>query len=727
MAKNFIFENDDELLKQGYTKEQVREIQEGVAQNVDVSIYLNKLYIPIQMRQIRLGLEENLPVELYASLEYDSFQMEEIRKGLRDGIDVEVYLSNTIPFDKMREIRLGLKKGIELIPYLDYAANFIKEIRLALEQGIDIIPFIDDGYDIEQLPYIRDALKRKIDISKYIKKEFCGPAIREVMLGLMGNQDVSLYAKNSYSWQQMREIRLGIKNRVNIEKYNNTFYNWKQMRQVRLGLEVGLDVSSYNKYMYTAKEMEIKRNRLLLKSRNNKPTYLDESEDLVIKISADEMKAWVKILHAGKNYTKEDIILELNENGIVEGISEKGIQKLIKTKGNDEFIAIANGTKPVDGTDGWYEFYFDVENKITPKLLPDGSVDYQQGRWYQATKQGETLAYYHIATNGIDGKTVMGRTIFAKSGKEKGELMLSGCELEDDNQTYVATTSGKVELKGSKLSVINTLELDMVTFSTGNVDFEGNVYVKGNVGSGSTIKAKGDVVIGGCVESATIISEGNIEIRLGVNAPEKGYIEAGGSIAAKYFENAVIKSKKDIHANYILNCDVECDGQIIIDGSKGTITGGETYARFGIVTGNLGNSIRVQTKISAGVNERILDSLLEKNNKIKEIRNELLMLYNAFEDMNEKYSVIEKANSELYNKVHKSIIIYEKRLTKILDEKDKIEKVIEATKDAKIVVKGILNEGVIFNINGSVWEATEQRNVIVENSFTNVNIISSKK
>ena len=89
MKRDILFENDEELLKQGYTKEQIKEIQIGVAQNLDISVYLNKQYMSVQMRQIRLGLQEDLPVHLYANLDYDCFQMEEIRKGFEaKGIEI---------------------------------------------------------------------------------------------------------------------------------------------------------------------------------------------------------------------------------------------------------------------------------------------------------------------------------------------------------------------------------------------------------------------------------------------------------------------------------------------------------------------------------------------------------------------------------------------------------------------------------------------------------------
>ena len=451
MKNNILTDKGKNLIEQGYTKAQVREIEEGLAQKLDISIYADKSFMALQMRQIRLGLMENLPIEKYASIEYDWFQMEEIRKGLLNGVDVNVYASKDIPYDKMREIRRGLEEDIDMLQYMMYPANMMTQIRKSLELRIDIIPYIEAGYDIEQIEVIREAHHKQIKIEEYVTTEFIGPAIREIMLGLEAMQNVKLYARPDYTWQQMREVRLGLKNRIDVDVYNDSFYNWKQMRQIRLGLETGLDVTRYSSYMYTAKEMSKIRNRMLLVDDGKNEMYIEESDDIVIRISADEMKAQVKILHAGRHYTRDDIVLELAEHGICEGINEGSIKRLITHKGDDEYVTVAKGIAPVDGRDGWYEFYFDIENKRQQKLLPDGSVDYQQQEWYQSTKANEKIAYYHEATAGTNGKTVTGKELLSKKGKEKAALLLEGCTLLEDNKTYIADTAGRVELKGDKL------------------------------------------------------------------------------------------------------------------------------------------------------------------------------------------------------------------------------------------------------------------------------------
>jgi len=50
--------------KQGFSQDQICEIEEGQASGLDTDIYARKDYFAIQMRQIRFGILDGLPVEL---------------------------------------------------------------------------------------------------------------------------------------------------------------------------------------------------------------------------------------------------------------------------------------------------------------------------------------------------------------------------------------------------------------------------------------------------------------------------------------------------------------------------------------------------------------------------------------------------------------------------------------------------------------------------------------
>ena len=62
------------------------------------------------MREIREGLEQDLDVSIYAKKKYSWEQMDEIKLGLKYNLDVSVYAKSEISWEKMREIRKQLLK-----------------------------------------------------------------------------------------------------------------------------------------------------------------------------------------------------------------------------------------------------------------------------------------------------------------------------------------------------------------------------------------------------------------------------------------------------------------------------------------------------------------------------------------------------------------------------------------------------------------------------------------
>ena len=68
----------------------------------------------IQQKQIELGLKNNLDISIYAKPELDFQQMNEIRLGLIDNLDVSKYAKSEYTWEQMEKIRLELKAKSEI-------------------------------------------------------------------------------------------------------------------------------------------------------------------------------------------------------------------------------------------------------------------------------------------------------------------------------------------------------------------------------------------------------------------------------------------------------------------------------------------------------------------------------------------------------------------------------------------------------------------------------------
>ncbi|MCH5267963.1 MAG: DUF342 domain-containing protein [Lachnospiraceae bacterium] len=720
--------NMNQLEEQGYTRDQIDEILMGREAGLDTTIYENTEYFAIQMRQIRLGLAQGLAVESYASLEYDWFQMEEIREGLSGNVDITGYASPDISYDRMREIRKGLQNKIDLSPYKQLQAGVLHQLRKALEEKVNIVPYVKQGYNQEQLEEIRLALKQGIHMDDYLSTEYIGPSLREIRLGLEIGVDVSIYASVQYGWQQMREIRLGLENRLDVSYYCNVLYDWQQMREIRLGLEQGLPVEQYKSFVYTAREM--RKWRMKLEEQNSDTEVASEQdisyeniEGIGVEISMDGMTATV-YLDKGRKRDAAEIMQALKFAGVCYGIDENLVERLVNTSALHDAV-VANGTAPQTGEDGWYEYFFRTNLNRAPRVMEDGSVDFQHIDWYELVEEGQKLAVYHNAKAGIDGRAVTGHTVTANRGREMPLLTGSGFRKEPDGKTYIALKSGKIALSGNKMEISQVLVVPEVTLATGNINFDGSVYVKGNIGSGGSVKATEDIVVDGFVESAYIEAGANVLLRQGVNASGNGYIKAGGTVTGKFFEALKMRTVGDIQANHCLNCDVNTQGKLIIAKHSGTLAGGKIIAEKGIRVHHIGNQAGIGTFVKIGIDRKVLKQREEAEAKIKEITKEMQILQHAYEDFQKKYPPELRNTMEMYIKLEGAIFTEEKRLEAERANMTELENRIQDMMRANIVARGTIYEGTVVEIANARWVAHTVNNVTLRKAGNRVALYSN--
>lgn len=725
------------LIRAGFVPDQISEIREGSDAGLDTSVYAKKEFLAIQMRQIRLGMMEKLHVQIYAIPEFDWFQMEEIRKGMQQGVDIKRYANPGISYAKMRQIRIGLQAGVDLSSCLKLDAGVIRELRKAQLSQVNIAEYINEGYEPEQLEQIRLALEKGIDASAYLCRELRGASIREICQGLESGVDVSCYAGMECGWRQMREIRLGLEHRVDVKLYQSPLYSWSQMHEIRLGLESGLDVSSFRSLMYTAKEMHLKRIALMEGNKRKKAVepvdqpplgalqISDKSETAKLHISADEMQVQLEICGGQDGIGREDILNMLKTAGITQGIREEGIKEATEGKAGKRFVLAAEGAVPKNGADGWYEFFFRTDFKKEPKLLPDGSVDYQNSEWFVMVEEGQKLATYHEAEEGTDGYTVTGKVLPARKGREKSVLTGRGFKLSEDKRTYISAVSGKIELHDSRMEISKMLVVPEVTLATGNVNFNGSVYVKGNVGGGTVIKAEEDVIVDGFVESATIECGGGILLRQGANASGNGLLKAGKGIKGKFFETIELRCEESIQANYCMNCDMYTKKKIIVSGRKGALVGGSAYAAEGIDCYYIGNRMGCETHIRMGVNEQFLKKQQEIVERISEAAKELQILKNAQTDIEKKYPPKVYHTMDIYRKIEDAVFTKTEEIKHLGGYRNLLEKADLKLKEVKAIVRGRIYEGVVVEISGVRWFAKEARNVTVRRNGARIAVYAN--
>ena len=325
-----------------------------------------------------------------------------------------------------------------------------------------------------------------------------------------------------------------------------------------------------------------------------------------LEIAEDAMKATLFMVppDEGDSYTVEDVLTFLRQNGVYGGILYSAIENMINNHVYYKDVCIAEGRPVVNGVNGYYEFMFQTGQITHPVIRSDGSVDYQSMNLVHSVKKGDKLAIYHHSEPGEHGIDVRGREMRCRLGKEQPALRGGGFEIAPDGITYVATNDGRVEYENFRLYVRDVYEhrgdLDQLT---GRIDFYGDVVVHGNVCTGTTIRASKSITVDGSVEAATLIAEGDIILRKGIQGGSRCRIVCGGNLYANFIEFADVNVKGNIEANIIMNSNIKAGKSVKIAGRRGSIVGGELHAAGIVDLTNLGNKAEIKTAVATGFDE----------------------------------------------------------------------------------------------------------------------------
>ena len=171
----------------------------------------------------------------------------------------------------------------------------------------------------------------------------------------------------------------------------------------------------------------------------------------------------------------------------------------------------------------------------------DGRVDFKEHNLIQNVVEGQPLAQKMLAEQGKAGKTVLGRYLEAKNGKDINLPLGKNVIVDSDGRTILAATNGQVLLIGDKINVEPVMQIaGNVSIKTGNITFLGTVIVKGNVDDGFSIKASGNIEVYGTVGKSILEADGDIVVSQGILGRDEGYVRAGRSLWAKFIQNTKV-------------------------------------------------------------------------------------------------------------------------------------------------------------------------------------------
>jgi uncharacterized protein (DUF342 family) len=337
---------------------------------------------------------------------------------------------------------------------------------------------------------------------------------------------------------------------------------------------------------------------------------------LSVEVTDQEMKAFVTLTPPGPggcDLSKDTIIAFMRNNRVVHGVLPEALQELEDKPRYRTPVLVAEGSKPQNGRDASVQFNFETDKtKLRLKEAEDGRVNFKELGLIQNVVAGQPLARKLPPESGEVGRTVTGKVIPARNGKDMPPPLGRNVHLADDGITIIADINGQVTYIGGKINVEEMLTVQGdVSLKTGNVMFLGNVIVTGNVEDGFSVKASGNVEVRGNVGKCEIIAEGDIVIHQGINAKSGGLVQAGKNVWAKFVENAFVEAGENIVvSDGMVNTTAVATKKIICQGKRASIVGGRYRACEEINVKNLGSPVGgAETVLEVGYDPKSKEKL----------------------------------------------------------------------------------------------------------------------
>lgn len=402
-----------------------------------------------------------------------------------------------------------------------------------------------------------------------------------------------------------------------------------------------------------------------------------------IIVSNDHMKAYYLLNMNEKDFNeKQELVIKglsdaLKEKDVNTGIIDDAL-KLDNIRLNKKTL-IAEGINPEKGENAKLVYY-----KIAPKKptldLKNNANHYEMNLINNVVK-GEWLGEKVSAKKGKDGKNVYGEILPGSLGEDrhlKFDHKSVECIMKDNIHTLVANKNGAVLKKGGKITVDNLLIISGdVDYDTGNIDFDGNVEIRGTVKDQFSVKATKDISIDskiGVGAAKRIESvDGDVYIKGGLNG--KGITEIiANNIYLKFVKEGILKAKKDIHIGiYAIDTIIKSEN-VFLSEKKGKIIGGQLKAKYRVESHAIGNKMERVTDINVEGFDREelyihLQSLEIEFDRLSSKGNKLGRKLRIFEN---NLSRLDEKSMNTYNAL---VVTYDQLTEKIEKLKSKIESI----------------------------------------------------
>ncbi|MBU1168430.1 MAG: DUF342 domain-containing protein [Proteobacteria bacterium] len=291
----------------------------------------------------------------------------------------------------------------------------------------------------------------------------------------------------------------------------------------------------------------------------------------------------------------------INDHGIVSGILEDSVIEINLAKSCIEpySFTIARGLPGSPPRGAVVNLYFENEYLNPGKITEDGAIDFRERGAVPFVKAGDLLAEKLPGVDGKAGITLFGMPIPAVKAEDKVLKSGSGTQASEDGLKIFAAINGQPFMTvHGEVSVFKELHISGdVDYTTGNITFDGSIFVKGSVKQGFTVK--GGNLTAKDITGATIELKGNLEVSAGIT---DSVITLGGSIQAMFMTGSKVDSYGDVLIKKeIIDSKIRTSGAC--NGEQVNLISSFVSAKKGIDVKRVGTDLSAPCTLRVGVGD----------------------------------------------------------------------------------------------------------------------------
>lgn len=369
----------------------------------------------------------------------------------------------------------------------------------------------------------------------------------------------------------------------------------------------------------TGKKLEFERVRLTAQLEKDAKKRLEELRraregengerplDAVchVYVSKDKLVAWCFAFPpyaGGEEMGSAMLACALEKAGVNTGIDPQSMVEIFRQVRYLRLIPVAFGQPETEGKDGYVTEKYPRELSREVVIDEHGVADYRAMNYVQLIKKDSVICEITPPVEGTPGMRLDGKPIMPRTVQAAKVPCGVNTTLTEDGLQLIATMDGHLEYSNGAFYVRPVLEIrGDVDYSTGNIDFIGDVQIAGDVRENFSVRATGSITVDGIVEAASVESGGDMTITRGVVGDNRAVLKCGGVFRVKYLENSRVYAGGSVYADCIMTSEVYSDQSIEVVEGRGSIIGGTLTAGELIRANMIGAQSGRKTELTLGV------------------------------------------------------------------------------------------------------------------------------